>query len=75
MQEESPKSIGWVAPLEANANGRRSSAAIGRLDLRLVAIKAGRQRRWQLDSRSNGASRQSARALIWKFESNGWDEV
>jgi hypothetical protein len=32
-------------------------------------------RRWQFDPRLDGASRQRASALVWKFQPNGWDEV
>jgi len=32
-------------------------------------------RRWQCDPRLDSASRQSASALVWKFQPNGWDEV
>jgi hypothetical protein len=32
-------------------------------------------RRWQFDSRLDSASRERARALVWKFQPNGWDEV
>lgn len=69
MHEDSPTPRGRVAPLKEQAAGKQRGATTGRLDLRRVAIKAGRQRRWQFDSRANGASRQSARALVWKFQS------
>jgi len=32
-------------------------------------------RRWQFDPRLDSASRHRARALVWKFQFNGWDEV
>ena len=32
-------------------------------------------RRWQFDTMLDGASREKARALVWEFEPNGWDEV
>jgi hypothetical protein len=32
-------------------------------------------RRWQFDPRLDSASRERARALVWKFQPNGWDEV
>ncbi len=32
-------------------------------------------KRWQLDPRLDSASRERARALVWKFQPNGWDEV
>lgn len=32
-------------------------------------------RRWQLDPRLDSISRQRANALVWRFQSNGWDEV
>jgi len=85
MQEESPKPTDRVALLERNASGRQRSTAIGRLDVHLVAITTGRQmatggvfdtggnrtrKRKALD-----AFRQRASALVWKFQSNGWDEV
>ena len=32
-------------------------------------------RRWQFDEMLDGASREKASALVWKFAPNGWDEV
>ena len=32
-------------------------------------------RRWQFDRRLDSATRQTASALVWKFQPNGWDEV
>ena len=32
-------------------------------------------RRWQFDPRLDPASQQRARALVWKFQPNGWVEI